>query len=118
MHRRLNTRLGLGPHIDLRRRVLANQHHREPGYDPLGAEERRLGRNLLANLGANGRSVDEPSAHFAISEARVSRITVTRIWPGYCNSLSIRRAMVSESVWAAVSVICSGFTMTRTSRPA
>jgi hypothetical protein len=56
--------------------------------------------------------------HRANSEARVSRITVTLIWPGYVISLSILRATSRASRVAASSFTAPGSTMTRISRPA
>ena len=42
-------------------------------------------------------------SYFAYSTARVSRMTVTLIWPGYSSSLSMRRAMSFESQTASSS---------------
>ena len=56
--------------------------------------------------------------YLANSTARVSRITVTRIWPGYCISSSIFRQRLRASSVAWSSVSTSGWTKTRSSRPA
>ena len=51
--------------------------------------------------------------------ARLSRMTTTFTWPGYCISLSMRlRDVVGEDAWWRASSTTSGSTMTRTSRPA
>ena len=57
------------------------------------------------------------SAYFAYSVARVSRITFTRIWPGYSISFSMRLAISLASTRVPSSVTSSGLTMMRTSRP-
>ncbi len=54
----------------------------------------------------------------AYSTLRVSRITVTLIWPGKTKSSSTLRAMLRASDAALMSSISSGLTITRTSRPA
>ena len=58
------------------------------------------------------------SAYFAVSIARVSRITITLICPGYSRLSSIFLAMSFASRMDARSSISSGLTRTRTSRPA
>src|SRR5919204_1027340 len=60
-----------------------------------------------------------PSAVFrATSTARLSRITVTLIWPGYSSWSSISRAISCESSTAWSSSTSFGLTITRISRPA
>jgi hypothetical protein len=54
----------------------------------------------------------------ANSTARLSRMTVTLIWPGYSSWSSISLAISCESRMAASSSMSVGFTITRTSRPA
>jgi len=56
--------------------------------------------------------------YLAVSTARVSRTTVTLIWPGYTNSPSTFRATSRASCMASASLTLSGYTTTRTSRPA
>jgi hypothetical protein len=58
------------------------------------------------------------SRYFAVSSKRCSRITVTLMVPGYCSSSSMRRRMRRARKGASGSVILSGETMTRISRPA
>jgi len=58
------------------------------------------------------------SYYLAIAVLRRSRTTVTRICPGYSISLSIRPAISVAIVSANKSLIRSGSTMTRISRPA
>ena len=58
------------------------------------------------------------SRYFANSMARDSRMTVTLICPGYSRCCSISRAISCDSSAASSSAISSGFTITRTSRPA
>ena len=57
------------------------------------------------------------SFYFAYSVLRVSRITFTRIWPGYSISVSIRLAISLASTLVPSSVTSSGLTIMRTSRP-
>src|SRR5438128_3154515 len=59
-----------------------------------------------------------PFCYFAYSTARVSRMTVTLICPGYCIVSWIFCAMSRESRAVCRSSSLSGFTTTRTSRPA
>src|SRR5258707_771861 len=61
---------------------------------------------------------DEEDYHFAYSTQRVSRTTVTLIWPGYCSSPSIFLLMLRASAIASPSLILPGSTKTRISRPA
>src|SRR6266516_1423028 len=56
--------------------------------------------------------------YLANSTMRVSRMTVTLIWPGYCSSPSMRLAISRARIWARLSSIVSGLTMIRISRPA
>src|SRR5258708_96687 len=58
------------------------------------------------------------NCYFASSVARVSRMTVTRICPGYVISVSILRATSRASIEVSSSEICDGSTITRISRPA
>jgi hypothetical protein len=58
------------------------------------------------------------SRHFAYSTARLSRMTVTLIWPGYSSWPSISRAISCERRTAWSSSISAGLTITRISRPA
>src|SRR4029077_9759107 len=58
------------------------------------------------------------SAQRAYSTERVSRITVTLIWPGYCSSASIFLATSRESHRASSSVTRLASTTMRSSRPA
>ena len=57
------------------------------------------------------------AGHRAYSTARVSRMTVTLIWPGYSSSFSMRRAMSFDSQTASSSLMRSLSTRMRTSRP-
>src|SRR6266850_4939846 len=75
-------------------------------------------RQRLAGKQKGEPVLGSPWFYLAYSTARVSRTTVTRIWPGKLSSLSIRLAMSRAISWAAVSSICSGLTRMRTSRPA
>src|SRR3954453_9104678 len=52
-------------------------------------EYRRVGRPLPGRVTAAPRT---RPAHFAKSTVRLSRITVTLIWPGYSSSRSMSRA--------------------------
>ena len=58
------------------------------------------------------------AGYLAKSTARVSRMTVTLICPGYCRFSSTALATFLESWMAARSSTCSGLTMIRISRPA
>lgn len=64
------------------------------------------------------RETRSTKLYLAYSVARVSRITVTRIWPGYCRLSSIFLAISLLMVMAVKSSTSSGRTNTRTSRPA
>lgn len=55
--------------------------------------------------------------YFAKSTARVSRMTLTLICPGYSISCSMRLAISFAMTVVPMSVTSSGFTMMRTSRP-
>ncbi len=57
-------------------------------------------------------------AYFANSMARLSRMTVTLIWPGYSRCPSMSRAISCDSRIACSSSISVGLTITRISRPA
>ena len=56
-------------------------------------------------------------SYFAYSVLRVSRMTLTRIWPGYSISFSMVLAISLASTLVPSSVTSSGLTMMRTSRP-
>src|SRR4051812_13490 len=56
--------------------------------------------------------------YLANSMQRVSRMTVTRIWPGYWSSSSIFLERLRARANACSSLIFSGWTRTRSSRPA
>lgn len=99
----------------------------EPGPDGLLFARRvapRIDRlhGRLAPIGRNRRDNVERGTsdqrHLAKSTARVSRITVTRIWPGYCIVSWILAAISFDRRMAARSSISSGLTAMRTSRPA
>src|SRR5581483_11378181 len=62
--------------------------------------------------------VDETVCYLANSIARVSRITLTLMVPGYCMVLSILVAMSRASLMALKSSMSCGLTKMRTSRPA
>src|SRR6266480_910270 len=70
--------------------------------------------SLCSRVGVEPASV----AFLATSTARLSRITVTLIWPGYSSWSSISRAISYESSTAWSSSTSFGFTITRISRPA
>ena len=55
--------------------------------------------------------------YFAYSVDRVSRMTLTRIWPGYSISFSMRLAISLARILVPSSVTSSGLTIMRTSRP-
>ena len=55
--------------------------------------------------------------YFANSVQRVSRMTLTLIWPGYSSSFSMRLAISRASTYVPSSEMSSGLTMMRTSRP-
>lgn len=59
----------------------------------------------------------QQSAYLANSVLRVSRITLTRIWPGYSISFSMRLAISLARILVPSSVTSSGLTIMRTSRP-
>ena len=63
-------------------------------------------------------TVSTSATYRAYSTTRISRMTVTLICPGYCNSFSIFRAISLESQKACSSLILSLSTMIRISRPA
>ena len=56
--------------------------------------------------------------YLATSLTRLSRMTVTLIWPGYSRSLSICLEMSKASFAATRSSTSEGWTITRISRPA
>ena len=56
--------------------------------------------------------------YLAYSTTLVSRSTWTLIWPGYSSSFSMRLANSLARITISSSLTCSGFTITRTSRPA
>ena len=72
----------------------------------------------FARRGFGGRSESPPFVpYFAYSVLRVSRMTLTRIWPGYSICSSIRLAISLAMTLMPSSVTSSGLTMIRTSRP-
>ena len=80
-------------------------------------------RRWLSPLTFSMKASSEPSAmpgspYFATPTARLSRMTTTFTWPGYCISFSMRCAMSCASTVVAASSTVSGSTITRTSRPA
>lgn len=77
-----------------------------------------LQRLLLPHLKILRRTQDDTECHFANSTARVSRITLTLMVPGYFRVASILVATSRASLIAVRSSIFSGFTNTRISRPA
>ena len=127
--------------------VVAGGHHvhalleegpRDQRRDPeargrvLHVDHRQVGLVLLLELGqqhldrAPARLAEDVAhaddgerlGHLATSTARVSRITTTLMWPGYCISASMRLEMSLASWWASRSEICSALVMIRSSRPA
>ena len=56
-------------------------------------------------------------AYLANSTARVSRMTLTLIWPGYSISFSMRLTISFASTSVPASLTSSGLTMMRISRP-
>lgn len=66
----------------------------------------------------SGLPPEPRTAQRAVSVARDSRITVTRICPGYVNSSSTRLATSRAITCACTSSTASGRTITRSSRPA
>src|SRR5437660_1924208 len=81
-------------------------------------------RQVLRQRGAPGLAEDvadhqDVHGHYlATSTARVSRITTTLMWPGYCISASMRLEMSFASWCASRSETTSARVMTRSSRPA
>ena len=69
--------------------------------------------SIIKKVGKNPTSF-----YLAYSVARVSRITVTLMCPGYSSSFSILSLMSRANTVACKSLIFSGLTITRTSRPA
>ncbi len=67
---------------------------------PCAGELRGLDRHLFADGLRERHAVEDACAHRANPTARVSRITTTRIWPGYWSSFSIRFAICSLSAAA------------------
>ena len=76
------------------------------------------GTAKLVRYTAASESESKSIFYRAYSIERDSRMTFTRISPGYLRSASILRAMFFASSNAARSLISSGRTNTRTSRPA
>ena len=132
----LGALLFLHSDVDPGRRVLADQHDSQTGLDPLLTQGIRLDLHLRPNgsgdlvaiydlcghrilrggSGSNGLSrAPDQRAKFT---ARVSRTTTTLICPGYWSSSSILRAVFSLNSAISSSVIFSGMTRIRISRPA
>ncbi len=86
-----------------RQAVWANMKNEEPSGSPLS---RRIQLFGLCE------------GYCAYSMARVSRTTVTLIWPGYSRLSSTRRATSRARRMAERSSISPGFTRMRSSRPA
>ena len=63
-HAAADGRLGLAADIDLARRIVADQHDREPGHQAAVARQpvRRVG-DLAAQLRRDGLAVDDPRGH-------------------------------------------------------
>src|SRR5688500_16286066 len=118
MHARFLTRLALGANVYGTGGILPDENRSKTGLMAVPAEPSNLDSHLFAYGLGDRRAVQDSGGHRAKSVARVSRITTTLIWPGYCSSFSIFRAIDSESCAAAPSSIRSGVTTTRISRPA
>src|SRR4051812_45452976 len=110
--------LPLGTDIDRAGRILADKDRCQTRLSARRGESPHVLGDFGSNGLRNGGAVENSGAHRAKSTARVSRMTTTLIWPGYCSSLSIFRAIDSDSWAAAPSSIRSGVTTTRISRPA
>src|SRR3954464_8518572 len=110
MHARFLAGFALGADVYRAGGIFPNQHRCQTRLSALGRELGHLSSNLGANGLRDGGSVQNFGRHRAKSTARVSRITTTLICPGSCNSLSIFRAIDSESWAAAPSSIRSGVT--------
>lgn len=74
--------------------------------------------SIEARGSCSGNADPTAANYLAYSLARISRITVTLIWPGYSRLSSIFWAICRESSITPRSSTSSGLTMTRTSRPA
>ena len=86
---------------------------------PRSASTRRWLSPHTFSMKASSASSAMPRApYFATPTARLSRMTTTFTWPGYCISFSMRCAISWASTVVAASSTASGSTMTRTSRPA
>ena len=72
----------------------------------------------LALAPVQAPSLTASPRYFAYSIAFVSRIRFTLIWPGYSSSSSIFLAISRASSTMRSSLMASGLTMMRTSRPA
>ena len=73
-HAAADGRLGLAGDIDLARRVVADQHHREPRHQAAVARQpmRRV-RDLAAQLRRDRLAVDDPRGHAAMPPCRSNR---------------------------------------------
>ena len=107
--------LAVGGHeVDARRGA-------QPGRIALDGLAPRLPDDVADHQDPAGRAARagrSPSPYFAYSTDRVSRMTVTLIWPGYVSDSSILRTMSRARRVAERSSISSGRTRIRTSRPA
>ena len=97
--------------------VHVNSGVRRPGLRPrpAGREARPPARR---RAGEARRRRHGGAPLLANSTARLSRMTVTLIWPGYSSCSSISRAISWDRRTAVSSSMSVGFTITRTSRPA
>src|ERR1041385_126254 len=118
VHPRLATGVALALHVGAAGGVVPDDHHGESGLDPPPLELGHVAGDLVADRPGDRGAVEDPRAHRATPTARGSPMAGTLICPGFCSSVSIRRAMVSASSLACASSIFSGTTITRTSRPA
>ena len=83
LHADLDGLLGLVAHVDLARRVLAHEHHREPGRKAvLRLHAGDVGRHIGAHLGGNRLSVDDVGmAHWRQSSRLFFVTQPPRAWP-------------------------------------
>jgi len=118
-----------GSNVDVAGSGVAGVAHQLPedildGVDARGNPPGALGARQAGEAGAKipVRSLQQSApplpAYFATSLTRLSRITVTLIWPGYSRSCSICLEMSRASLAAMRSSTSEGWTITLTSRPA
>jgi len=119
----------LVPHVDRRRRVVADEHDRQAGRtrrrrDPRGefrehgVPHRRALEDHRVSRSAQRRLLPVASPQRATADARVSRMTITLICPGYSSSFSMRRLTSSARTAASASETSVWLTRIRISRPA